>query len=109
MRYVFDTERLAVCEVELPPEFGEPFTMYLAFEHGMAFRVAVSCTVNVHPISDGPPYLGWIETSSRLRRKGLAAELWRGVEKYLGRRIYGDGVTMAGRRLCGKLEVHHDR
>lgn len=52
----------------------------------------------------GGPYLDWIETTTPNRRKGYAAELWRGIEKHLGCELVAEGVSDEGDALVCAME-----
>lgn len=66
--------------------------------------VCVTATVewNVEGCGDDG-FLWHICTIDGSRRKGLARELWQGIEKHTGRKIVSFGETEAGLALCKSM------
>lgn len=102
----FTTKRLRVFRMDAAPsEQNHPRCIFIACRNDED-RPMVTATAVVWeqcPYQKSVGYMDWIEVTTQYRREGFAEELWRGIEKHLGRDVVGDGATPEGDALCDKM------
>lgn len=100
--------RLQGCECDVLPLGAAPRDVYLAFFHSYDEPKAIA-TITVWPKSDNGlwHYVQWMDVTHDYRRRGVAMELLRGLEKYIGP-LEMSGATLAGEKLVEKWDKEHD-
>lgn len=100
MKRSFCTDRLRVYETSLVPVPGVHEFARTVF---LAFRTDVDCPYPVCICTVWGSMVEMIETNDLHRRKGLAAELWLGLEKLIPL-LHGDPVSVGGKGLLNSVK-----
>ncbi len=83
-----------------------PRRLYVAYHKELDQPEHVVTATVSEQVNDFPPYLDWIETNSRCRRKGFATELVKAIEADMGQEIAADGATDEGEAFCDALSAN---